>query len=66
MINYNNPPKCPRCSNVMRRANLEIWGSTELPNAWTCHVKECPVYTITWIEGQKNTYDNYLKRKVKY
>lgn len=66
MISYNDPPKCPRCNNQMKRARIEIWGNEEdKPNAWTCHIKGCPVNTITWEEGQKNTFENWLKRRYK-
>ena len=62
---YNDPPKCPRCSNQMKKASVEIWGDeTASTGAWTCHVKSCPVYTFVMKEGQTNTFENWL-RKVK-
>ena len=62
-VNYNDPPICPRCKNIMKRARLEVWGSLEKPNVWTCHQESCPIGTIALHEGETNTFERWLKEK---
>ena len=62
-VKYNDPPICPRCKNVLKKASVEIWGDESAPTwAWTCHVEGCPVGSFVMKEGQTNTFENWVKK----